>query len=215
MPYRLYIPPSFKAGRQYPLVVYLHGSGGRGSDNEKQIAGDNAYGSLVWTKSGNQFKHPCFVAAPQCPDRSLWAGEPDSPRPPDTIRLVAEIVQGLRKEFSLDPCRFYIVGVSMGGVGVWEFIRWYPDVVAAAVPVGGWGDKKQVSVFAKIPIWVLHGEKDHLFKSSEIRSLVGAIRKKGGNVRYTEFSGIDHDVWRMAFANPNLISWIFKQKKRT
>src|SRR5262245_6858050 len=107
MLYQLFIPNEYDSRRRYPLVLWLHGGAGRGNDNLKQISGGNAIGSHVWTLPENQTGNPCFVVAPQCPDRQEWATVADA-QPTAQLRLALEILEEIRGVFSVDARRLYV-----------------------------------------------------------------------------------------------------------
>jgi predicted peptidase len=80
MPYRLFVPSNYDAKKKYPIVLWLHGGGGRGNDNLKQISGGNLSGTRFWTSAEAQKKYPSFVLAPQCPDEQMWTTVEDASR---------------------------------------------------------------------------------------------------------------------------------------
>jgi predicted peptidase len=210
--YRLFIPPAYETGRKYPLVLWLHGGAGRGNDNLKQITGGNASGSHVWTTPENQSKHTCFVVAPQCPEGDQWASYDDA-KPSRQLELVFELLNRLEKEFRIDPERIYVTGQSMGGFGTWSLISQRAQRFAAAIPLCGGGDESKASALVDIPIWVFHGEKDAAVSVERSRSMVAAIKKAGGNPRYTEYKDKGHAIWDDAFSEGELLSWAFEQRR--
>ena len=135
MPYRLFRPTTT---RRAPLVMYLHGSGGLGDDNIKQLGLGNVFGTRVWLLPKNQKRFPCYVVAPQT-DRGWirydFSHEPAKEIPGfgDGARLALEIVNALCREFAIDERRIYVSGQSMGGSGVWNMIANRPEFFAAAV----------------------------------------------------------------------------------
>lgn len=212
MPYRLFIPAKYDKAMQYPLVIWLHGSGSVGVDNVKQISGASRLGTHIWTTPENQAKHPSFVVAPQLPRVMTWS----SIRRPELSvdhRLVIEILESLKMEFSIDPGRVYITGQSMGGYGTWDLITKRPDLFAAAIPLCGGGNPARAAVLTKIPIWAFHGDSDTTVSVRESRKMIAAIKAAGGNPRYTEYKGVGHNVWVRAFQEPELVDWVFAQRK--
>lgn len=123
------LPKDYSADGQqsYPLVIFLHGAGERGTDNVRQLV----HGAKEFAKDANREKHPCFVIAPQCPSGQWW-GESRS--------LIVELIRELQKEYRIDATRLYITGLSMGGFGTWDLIGQHPDMFAAAAPICGGGD---------------------------------------------------------------------------
>jgi predicted peptidase len=216
LPYRLLTPENYDAKKPYPLVVFLHGAGERGNDNQAQLV----HGVPEFVKPENRQKYPCFLIAPQCPAGKKWADvdwSGDSHRlskePSEPGQLVLELIAALRKEFPIDAKRIYITGLSMGGYGTWDLISRHPDLFAAAVPVCGGGDEAQAARIAKLPIWVFHGAKDRAVKVERSRNMVSALKKAGGGPRYTEYPDVGHDSWVPAYRDAEMFAWLFAQKK--
>jgi predicted peptidase len=216
LPYRLLKPKGYDATKTYPLVVFLHGMGERGSDNTVQLV--NGVSELFASDAAME-KFPAVVIAPQCPDGeasneyswSNWKpGEPPISKP---TRLVLEIVEAARGEFAIDANRLYIGGLSMGGFGTWNVIEEYPGLFAAAFPICGGGDPKKADRIARLPLWVFHGAKDDTVPPQLSRDMVKAIQQAGGHPGYSEFPDTGHDSWTNAFEEPRLLAWVFAQKK--
>ena len=210
--YRLYVPPAEARVRPLPAVVYLHGSGGAGTDNLKQLSGGNAAGTHLWTSEDVKARHPAFVVAPQIPDGQRW--DAAGPEPAPYAGLVLELLDGLAREFSIDRDRIYLLGQSLGGYGTWDLISKRPDAFAAAVPLCGGGDPKRVSAARGVAIWAFHGAKDQVVPVTKSREMVAALQAAGGSVKYTEYPETGHDVWTVAFAEPALPDWLFAQRRR-
>jgi len=215
MPYRLFRP---EASGKLPLVMYLHGSGGLGDDNEKQLGFGNIYGTRVWLLPENQKRFPCYVVAPQS-DRG-WARydfsqQPATPVPGlgDGSRLALELVSRLSREFTIDDRRVYVTGQSMGGAGVWNIISNGPRVFAAAVPLCGSLSPDDGTAAIDTPLWDFHGDSDQTVPVSASRDRIAARRKAGGHPLYTEYPGVDHDVWQWVYTEPQLPKWLFSQRR--
>jgi predicted peptidase len=211
LPYRFFSPQSYDNRKKYPLVLWLHGGAGRGTDNLKQISGGNTVGSHVWTSPKNQRKNPCFVVAPQCPGTKLWATL-DTARPTEQLQLVLELLQDLGSTFSLDEQRLYVAGQSMGGFGTWSLISQYPGMFAAAIPICGGGNESEAAKLISTPIWAFHGEKDEAVSVERSRNMIAAVREAGGKAKYTEYKGAGHVIWDEVFSEPELIEWVFAQR---
>ncbi len=217
LPYRLLRPKGYDPARAYPLVVFLHGMGERGSDNEAQL--DNGVSEL-FARDVAMERFPAVVIAPQCPDGEdsneySWSNwRPGRPPITGPTRLVLEVVAALRTEFTIDSNRLYLGGLSMGGYGTWNVIQEYPDLFAAAFPICGGGDPKQASRIAKVPLWVFHGAKDETVPPQLSRDMVRAIQRAGGHPGYSEYPDVGHDSWTCAFEEPRLLSWLFAQHKQ-
>lgn len=219
MPYRLFMPKEPEPGRKYPLVVFLHGASGSGTDNEKQLQGGSMFGGLVWVLPENQERFPCFVVAPQtnvnwpcviieqgkrpqlCPGLGMGA------------RLAFEIIDKLIAERSIDSTRIYVTGHSMGGAGTWHMIAHRPQFFAAAVPVCGLPDFATAPVVKDIPIWNFHGETDNIEPVTTSRRMIGEIAKAGGWPLYTEYPSVGHNVFMWAYTEPSLVEWLFAQHR--
>jgi predicted peptidase len=218
MPYRLFRP---RTTERVPLVLYLHGSGGSGDDNERQLALGNTFGTRVFLLKENQERFPCFVVVPQS-DRG-WirydlTEEQEGrvrvvPGLGDGARLAFEIVDAVSKEFPIDPRRIYVTGQSMGGAGTWHMIGQRRGFFAAAVPLCGSPSADDAAEAASTPIWAFHGESDRTVSVAVTRERVAALRKAGAHPFSTEYPGVDHDVWEWAYTEPGLLSWMFSQRR--
>ena len=204
LPYRLFIPDNYDPSRAYPLIVYLHGGAGVGRDNVAQISGGNRIGSHLWTSSELQARQPSFVVAPQSVDKG-W-----QPR----AQLVVDLIAALGKEFNLDRTRYYVTGQSMGGYGTWDLIVRWPNLFAAAVPLCGGGRVDAVDAIRDLPIWVFHGARDQTVPVEQSREIVNALRQLKSQVKYTEYPDVGHDVWTRAYREPDLITWLFAQRRQ-
>jgi len=222
MPYRLFIPPTYKKSRKYPVVVWLHGAGGLGTDNLRQIQGDQVPGTHIWTTAANQAKHPVFVVVPQA--MSGWDGTgalavlglPEGPEArllPSALVQVLAILDALTKEFRIDSRRLYIAGQSLGGFGAWNLITKKPDEFAAAIILCGGGNPDLAANVKDIPIWSFQGDRDSPAFLNANRTMIAAVRKAGGNPRYTEYPGMGHEIWDRVFKERLLVDWLFSQHK--
>jgi predicted peptidase len=218
IPYCLFVPKGYDAKQKYPLILFLHGAGERGNDNGRQLLHPDVL-QLVTAKQAA--KNPCFVVAPQCPAVAKWVDvnwwqrphhrTPEKPAEP--MRLTLEMLDGLTKEYSIDADRIYVTGLSMGGYGTFDLLVRRPAYFAAAVPLCGGADDARAKDFAHVPIWVFHGSKDGAVPVERSRSVVEALKKAGGNPKYTEYEGEGHLIWKRAYAEPELADWLFSQKR--
>ncbi len=216
MPYRLFRP---QAAGKLPLVVYLHGRGGMGDDNQKQLQFGNIFGTRVWLLPENQKRFPCYVVAPQT-DRGWikydFTQEPAKELPGfgDGNRVALEIVDSLRREFAIDERRIYIAGNSMGGAGVWNMLANRQHFFAAAVICCGGESPDDGTGSVETPLWNFHGDSDQIVPVSSSRDRIAARRKAGGHPLYTEYVGADHDgATGLAFTEPGLVKWVFAQRR--
>jgi len=178
MPYRLYIPDSYDKQKKYPLVLYLHGGGGVGDDNRKQIEAGNAYIVGLLVSRSTQAKNPSIIVVPQAPDEG-WIG-PDLTTPSRYLSLVLDLIKELETSYSIDANRRYVLGQSMGGFGVFAILTMSPHMFAAAVPVCGGGDESKAAQIAHVPIWAFHGELDQSVSVERSRNMIAALTKAGG-----------------------------------
>ena len=123
------------------------------------------------------------------------------------------LIDSLVKNLNIDKNRIYITGLSMGGFGVWDAISRWPDKFAAAVPVCGGGDTAKAAMIKDIPIWTFHGDKDNLVMTSRSRDMIAAIKKAGGNPKYTEYTATGHNAWDKAYSEKDMYLWLFSQTK--
>jgi predicted peptidase len=218
MPYRLFRP---QATGKLPLVVYLHGSGGLGDDNEKQLQFGNIFGTRVWLLPENQKRFPCYVVVPQTDrgwikyDFSQQGAGPAKELPGfgDGNRLALEIVDYLSHEFPIDDRQIFVTGQSMGGAGVWNMIANRPKVFAAAAICCGSVSSEDGTNSVDTPLWDFQGDSDQSVPVSLSRARMAARRKAGGHPLYTEYPGVDHNVWQWAYTEPELVKWIFSQRR--
>lgn len=215
-PYRLFVPANYDKNKKYPLVLWLHGGAGRGNDNEKQITGGNTLGATLWTTPENQAKNPAFVLAPQCPPGESWANNDAEMKPSKHLETVVGLLRDLRKQYGgIDADRLYVAGQSLGGYGAWALITEYPGMFAAAIPLCGGGNAARTKNLVNVSIWAFHGDEDAAVDVKESRKMIEAVRKAGGNPKYTEYKGVGHAVWLRAFAEPELPPWVFAQKRKS
>jgi predicted peptidase len=216
LPYRFLKPEHIEAGRKYPLVLFLHGAGERGNDNRKQLV----HALPEFIKRQNRARFPCFVVAPQCPTERRWVEVdwtlqrhemPEEMSVP--LGLTWELLQQVTEQYPIDQDRIYITGLSMGGYGAWDLIQRKPDYFAAALPVCGGADEKYAERLINLPIWTFHGDKDAVVPLVRSTRMVETIEKAGGKPKLTIYPGVGHDSWTATYANPEVLEWLFSQKK--
>ena len=199
--YQLIKPLDFDPDKKYPMVVCLPYSGGV----------EGAPPAKLLLLEENRKKYPSFLFVPFCPNGSGWGGIPNYPTM-DT--LVFESIEAVENEFKeIDVNRIYVSGVSRGGYGSWHFISLRPDLFAAAMPVCGGGDPKLASNIVDVDVWAFHGEDDINVPVSGSRDMIAAIKKSGGNPKYTEFEGAGHDIWGYITKTPGVLEWLFEQRR--
>ncbi len=210
------LAPATETGKKYPLVVFLHGAGERGSDNRRQLT----YIDTIFQSRWFQAKYPSFVLAPQCPKDKRWVEVDWSlpsftqpARPSEPLRLTLELIDTLIEKYPVDTNRIYIMGLSMGGFGTWDALARQPYRFAAAIPICGGADTATACKIAHIPVWVFHGAKDNVVPVVLSRNMVRALRRCGGSPVYTEYPNVRHGAWFKALANRKIYDWLFEQTK--
>ncbi len=223
LPYRIYIPP--QPNKQSTLILFLHGAGERGTDNQRQIAYNNQF-LQRYINSEYAHTHPAVVIAPQCPNTQQdgtdekWVHKPwgaGSYNGLKPISLPLQAVVALCKEtikkYNLDEAHSVVTGISMGGFGTWDLISRHPGLFFKALPVCGGGsvNKEDVGriIQSGVQIWTFHGNADDIVSVQSTRDMVEAIQKAGGQVRYTEYEGVTHGSWDPAYHEEELLAWIF------
>lgn len=216
-PYRMSAPQFPAAGRRYPLILFLHGSGECGTDNLKQIK----VGLPSLMRNLLKRPEPVIVVAPQCQTGNWWvrrlAMREDyaaAKEPMPSLEVALELCRHVAAQGLADTNRLYITGLSLGGFGTWDAVQREPGMFAAAVPVCGGGDIRRVSVIKELPIWVFHGTADKNVPVECSRRMVEALKQAGNrSVQYTEYEGAAHNVWDRAYADPEMLDWMLRQTK--
>jgi predicted peptidase len=223
MPYRILLPASYEKKKKYPLVLFLHGGGERGTDNSSQLA----HGAALFVSEENRRKFPCIAVFPQCPKESYWSSAKidRSTRPVTfeynyenkiTIGLEAalEVLNHCLKTEQVDTRRVYIVGLSMGGMGTLETLHRKVNQFAAAVAICGGGDTLRFTPAIKnFPIRIYHGSDDDVVSVQHSRGMSKKLKSLGAQVSYIEYPGVMHNSWDLVFKENDLLSWLFSQKR--
>lgn len=214
--YRFLFPDN-DAKRKYPLVIFLHGSGERGNDNNAQLK----WGVMNFATDENMKNHPAFVIAPQCPLNMSWANTTRGKNgeiilqntPSKPMQLLMEVIADVIKKFNVDTNRIYITGLSMGGYGTFDALERYPGFFAAAVPVCGSGDVSKAASIANVPLWMFGGADDPTVNPHLLYDMVNALIKAGAHPGFTQYPGVGHFSWIAAYNDPMMIEWLFSQHK--
>jgi predicted peptidase len=210
--------PDYDTLRRYPLVIFLHGSGERGNDNEAQLK----WGVMNFATDQNMILHPAIVVAPQCPAHQEWSDFSEDyithqlqlqAVPSMPMQLVVQLIHQLMKTLPVDTNRIYITGLSMGGYGTYDVIERYPNLFAAAVPVCGAGDTSKVASIAHIPMWIFHGAEDAAVNPLYSLYMVEALKKAGAHPGFTYYPEVGHFSWLAAYSDPHMMEWLFRQHK--
>ncbi|WP_199100928.1 prolyl oligopeptidase family serine peptidase [Dyella sp. ASV21] len=218
-PYQVFVPRDWSPERAWPVVLFLHGSGERGRDNQAQLS----QGLPPWLKQhGEDF--PAVVVAPQAPDDTIWDGAPE--------RAALAALEASIQTYHGDRERLYLTGLSMGGYGAWQLAVDHPRLFAAAVVICGGvrapSDMRELAVHgvpaggdpyawvasrvAPMPVWIFHGAADDVVSPEDSRAMYAALRTTHSDVRFTLFPGVNHGSWVPAYASPALWPWVFSHR---
>jgi len=224
--YRILYPLNYNADKKYPLVLFLHGAGERGNDNEAQLT----HGAKLFADSMIRQQFPAIVVFPQCPREDFWARITRDTNKKDSLGsfafpseqpigkslgLVNQLLDTLVAGNTINTKKIYLAGLSMGGMGTFELLWRKPKFFAAAIPICGGGDPQKVTVYGrKFPIWIFHGGSDPVVPVSNSRLMYNTLQTARAKVKYTEYPGVGHDSWTNAFSEAELLPWLFRQKKK-
>jgi predicted peptidase len=199
LPYRILFPKNYDADKNYPLLLFLHGIGERGSDNEKQLT----WGASLFQIDSIRDKYPAIVVFPQCQTSHYWFDNWG------TQNLKA-LTDRLVSDYAVDEEKIYIGGLSMGAYGTYAMVAKFPELFAAAVAISGDGDENKASSMAKIKWRIFAGKKDQVVSSAKSEKMVKALKNSGASVLFTLYPQADHvGSWVNAFAEPDFCSWLF------
>jgi predicted peptidase len=201
--YLLHLPASYDAEpeRHWPLIVFLHGIGERGSDLEKV----KLHGIPMHVERDPDF--PFVTLSPQCPDGLYW---------PHVVVLLGGLIRDTLARLRVDPDRVYLTGLSMGGQGTWELAMTYPELFAAIAPICGplpASHRSRSAAIAHLPIWVFHGEDDPVVPLEDSLAMVGMLQASGAEPRLTVYPGVEHDSWIATYADPALYEWLLQHER--
>lgn len=221
LPYQIMYPDNYDETKAYPLVVMLHGAGERGDDNHKQLTHGEDF--LVDNFSS---KYPAIVIVPQCPTTSYWAnvtrheidgkmnlsfGFTDTPTL--AMQTLMALIADWQSSGKVDINRFYVGGLSMGGMGTFELLWRMPRTFAAAFAICGGGDLSKLPIYAKhTAVWIFHGDADSVVPVQNSRNIYSRLKELGCDVEYTEYEGVNHGSWINAFQEKRLAGWLFDHR---
>lgn len=182
MVHRLMTPLEFDADQRYPVIISLHGGGGRGTDNRKQLK--------IWNQhladEAVRRDYPCYVLAPQVTELYKQSD----------LEKIQKIITQLP---SVDTDRIYMMGHSMGGHGTNILVQIDPEYFAAIAPSAGSGlpDTEpfiNASIITDVPIWAFHGDQDQVCPYDRNLNLFNEMKERGGNMKLTTFTGDKHNI---------------------
>ena len=194
--YLLYLPKNYNSKDKFPLMMFLHGSGERGSNLELV----KKHGPPKLIDQGKDF--PFIIVSPQCPNGIRWK----------THTLIA-LLDDIIRNYNVDENRIYITGLSMGGYGTWKLANEIQERFAAIIPICGWGDSWTICEIGDLPVWAFHGAKDNVVNPQKSKELVDAIIACKGNAKLTIYPEANHDSWTQTYDNPEIYEWLLKQTK--
>lgn len=218
LPYRLYVPRSVNE-EDLPLVLYLHGAGGRGTDNVSQLE----VPVDVLLSSELQQQYPSVVVVPQCPRGQEWVNvtcstfplqnyDQDSLAEAAYLKMVVELLGTLQDRFSIDSQRIYVIGFSMGATGAWDIITRHPEIFAGAIIYNGRSDPSKAFKIKAMPLQVFHGKFDKVSPVANARKMITELKKMDSPVIFDELYW-GHGIPRLASRKEGLFPWLFSQKK--
>lgn len=221
LPYRMLRPETVKPGEKYPLVLFLHGAGERGNDNERQLT----HGGQMFLNPVNREKYPAFVLFPQCPADKYWAytqrpksfvpeDMPQEPKITPIFQTLKQLLDSYLAMPEVDKQRIYIIGLSMGAMGTYDLMVRYPEVFAAAIPICGTVNPSRLPAAREVKFRLFHGDADDVVTVEGSRGAYKALKAAGADVEYIEFPGCNHGSWNPAFNYPGFMDWLFKQQKK-
>ena len=198
LPYLIHLPKGYNGdeSRKWPLVLFLHGAGERGTNLNKV----KVHGPPKLIEEGRLF--PFILVSPQCPDGQWWESD-----------ALMGLIESIESNYRVNPDRIYVTGLSMGGYGTWALAMRYPDKFAAIAPVCGGGIPYLTKNIIQLPIWTFHGDADKAVDISETKKLVDQLKRKGSKVKFTIYPKVGHASWTQTYDNPELYQWMLNQKR--
>ena len=221
--YRILYPENFDKSKSYPVMLFLHGRGESGNDNNKQLTHG---GKLFLTKEFRQ-QNPAIVIFPQCAESSYWSNvnieEVSGKRfftfqkggkPTKAMDLLLQFTTTFFKQTFVDKSKIYVGGLSMGGMGTFEILRRKPTTFAAAFAICGGDNPANAKRYKNIPLWMFHGGLDDVVNPQLAYSVFQQLRKLGHEPKFTIYPKANHNSWDSTFAEPELFTWLFSKTKK-
>lgn len=193
--YLIYLPKDYTENENnFPLVLFLHGAGERGTDLEKV----KVHGLPKLINEGKEF--PFIVVSPQCPENMFWNTD-----------ILSALLDEIEANYRVDKNRIYVTGLSMGGHGTWSLALAQPDRFAAIAPVCGWSVQSVACTIKHMPIWVFHGALDNVVPVIASEQMVEKLKGCGSNIKFTVYPEASHDSWTETYNNDELYNWFLEQ----
>ena len=224
----LFVPPDYSESREWPLIVYLHGGGGKGDNAGNAVSEWMDRQQIVGAIRANPERFRALVVIPRCPEDRIWAPIPPDPLQspwrlerhgrepvPDAANHVTAAIDAVIAAYAVDQDRITLTGHSMGGEGSTRYAALHANRIAAVAPSAGSAVVvlEDAPVLAQIGVWIFQGETDPISTATLARRMVAAIRQAGGAVRYTEYAGVGHGTASRSYGNAEVLDWLLKQKK--
>jgi predicted peptidase len=196
--YLLYLPKAYGLDKEkhWPVILFLHGSGERGTDLNKV----KTLGPPKLVSEGKEM--PFIIVSPQAPEGSNW--DPDA---------LTALLDEINNQYAVDQDRVYLTGVSLGGSGTWRLASAHPERFAAIAPICGGGDPSMAPRIGAIPTWVFHGAKDELVPVQASQEMVAALKEAGNDAKLTVYPDAGHDAWTQTYDNPAVFEWLLSHKR--
>lgn len=197
--YWLFLPEGYgERQQQWPMILFLHGAGERGSDLKKV----KKHGSPKIVENRKDF--PFIVVSPQCPKDDWWT---------DKVEVLINLLDDIVARYDVDTERIYLTGLSMGGYGTWDLSCRYPERFAAIAPICGGGSLGRACNLKNVPVWAFHGAKDKVVPVARSAEMVNAVKACGGDAKLTVYPDTGHDCWTVTYDNKELYDWFLEHRK--
>lgn len=225
LPVRILYPENFDESKKYPLMLFLHGRGESGNDNEKQLI----HGSKMFLDPVFRANTQAVVVFPQCGNDSYWANVKIATddkgkrnfnfqkggKPSASMKLLIAYLDELEDLPYLDEERFYVGGLSMGGMGTFELLRRESKTFAAAFSICGADNIANVKKYAnKLPLWLFHGLKDDVVLPEYTINIANELKRLNADYKLNLYPNANHNSWDSAFAEPEFLPWLFSKVKK-
>jgi predicted peptidase len=202
--YLLFLPNGYdvKATNRWPLILFLHGAGERGTN--LWLVAKHGPPKIDTTETN----FPFIVVSPQCPEGKIWSND-----------LLLALLDEIETKYPVDMHRVYLTGLSMGGFGTWSLGLSHPEKFAAIAPICGGGEiitplLADKAKLVSLPVWAFHGAKDPTVPVEESEHMVNYLKKIGvKEVKFTVYPDALHDSWTQTYANPELFAWFLQHSR--
>ena len=222
LPYQIMFPRDYDETASYPLIVFLHGAGERGNNNTAQMG----YGTQTFGSYESRTDYPAIVIYPQCPSDVMWSRRikytddndvlifefPVEDEPNYAMEMVIELVKTLISEEGVDESRIYVTGLSMGGIGTFEFMYYAPGLAAAGISMAGGHDPELLSTYGGLSTFRLyHGADDPVVPARYSQGMYDKMVELEIDALYSEAEGRGHE-WNYVLNDPEYLEWMFSQQ---